>query len=102
VDTRVRLSPVRFSPPTRRISLRSVRSRRRRKETDVDAPSPSRQPIEAIVKTQRERAEEKRQEKLDLVREQVESGSLVIRKMTKDERRRFAPKPNQPKKSAKP
>jgi hypothetical protein len=54
------------------------------------------------VKTQRERAEEKRQEKLDLVREQVESGSLVIRKMTKDERRRFAPKPNQPKKSAKP
>jgi hypothetical protein len=53
------------------------------------------------VKTQRERAEEKRQEKLDLVREQVDSGSLVIRKMTKDERRRYPPKPDQPKRQAK-
>jgi hypothetical protein len=51
------------------------------------------------VKTQRERAEEKRQEKLDLVREQVESGSLVIRKMTKAERRRYPPNPEQPKRS---
>ena len=78
-----------------------VRSRRRRKETDVDAPSPSRRRIEAILKTSRERAEEKRQEKLDLVREQVESGSLVIRKMTKDERRKYPPKPDQPKGPAK-
>jgi hypothetical protein len=52
------------------------------------------------LKTSRERAEEKRQEKLDLVREQVESGSLVIRKMTKDERRRYPPKPDPPKRSA--
>ena len=95
------LLPVRFSPPTQRISLRSSRSRRRRKETDVDAPSPSRRRIEAILKTSRERAEEKRQEKLDLVREQVESGSLVIRKMTKDERRKYPPKPDQPKGPAK-
>jgi hypothetical protein len=95
------LLPVRFSTPTQRISLRSARSRRRRKETDVDAPRPSRRPIEAILKTPRERAEEKRQEKLDLVREQVESGSLVIRPMTKDERRRYPPKPDEPKGPAK-
>jgi hypothetical protein len=43
------------------------------------------------VKTARERAEEKRAEKLELVREQVESGSLVIRKMTAAERRRYPP-----------
>ena len=42
-----------------------------------------------MVKTARERAEEKRQEKLDFVREQVKNGSLVIRKMTADERRRY-------------
>jgi hypothetical protein len=53
------------------------------------------------LKTPRERAEEKRQEKLDLVREQVENGSLVIRKMTKDERRQYPPKPDQPPKGAK-
>jgi hypothetical protein len=53
------------------------------------------------VKTTRERAEEKRQAKLDLVREQVDSGSLVIRKMTEDERRRYPPKPDRPKGSAK-
>jgi hypothetical protein len=41
------------------------------------------------VKTTRERAEEKRQAKLDLVREQLESGSLVIRQMTDEERRRY-------------
>jgi hypothetical protein len=43
------------------------------------------------VKTTRERAEEKRLEKLDLIREQVENGSLVIRQMTDAERRRYAP-----------
>jgi hypothetical protein len=51
------------------------------------------------MRTARERAEDKRQEKLELVREQVESGSLVIRKMTEDERRRYAPRPAQPKRS---
>jgi hypothetical protein len=49
------------------------------------------------VKTTRERAEEKRQAKLDLVREQVASGSLVIRRMTEEERRRYPPRPAQPK-----
>lgn len=41
------------------------------------------------VKTNRERAEEKRQVKLDLIREQVENGVLVIRTMTDEERRRY-------------
>jgi hypothetical protein len=49
------------------------------------------------MKTGRERAEEKREAKLELVREQVESGSLVIRKMTDDERRRYPPPPEVPK-----
>jgi len=49
------------------------------------------------VKTTRERAEEKRQAKLDLVRQQLESGSLVIRQMTDEERRRYPPRPAQPK-----
>jgi hypothetical protein len=46
------------------------------------------------VKSARERADEKRAQKLALVREQVESGSLVIRKMTDEERRRFPPRPS--------
>ena len=49
------------------------------------------------MKTVRERAEEKRAEKLERVREQVESGSLVIRQMTDEERRRYPPRPAQPK-----
>jgi hypothetical protein len=51
-----------------------------------------------VVKTSRERAEEKRVAKLALVREQVDSGSLVIRPMTAEERRRYPPRPNPPKK----
>jgi hypothetical protein len=50
------------------------------------------------VKTARQRAEEKRLAKLDLVREQVSSGSLVIRQMTDEERRRYPPRPSEPKK----
>jgi hypothetical protein len=50
------------------------------------------------VKTTRERAEERREAKLELVKEQVESGSLVIRQMTDEERERYAPRPVQPKK----
>jgi hypothetical protein len=49
------------------------------------------------VKTSRERAEEKRAEKLEQVREQVHSGSLVIRKMTAEERRRYPPVASQQK-----
>jgi hypothetical protein len=43
------------------------------------------------VKTARQRAEEKRAEKLEQVREQVQDGSLVIRQMTAEERRRYPP-----------
>jgi hypothetical protein len=47
--------------------------------------------------TTRARAEQKRESKLELVREQVESGSLVIRKMTDEERRQYPPRPVAPK-----
>jgi hypothetical protein len=40
-------------------------------------------------KTQREREAEQRQLKLDRIKEQVDEGSLVIRKMTDEERERF-------------
>ena len=53
-------------------------------------------PRRAPMKTTRERAEEKREAKLEMVREQVESGSLVIRPMTDDERRRYPPRADAP------
>lgn len=49
------------------------------------------------MKTTRERAEEKRQEKLDGVRRQIESGSLVVRQMTDEERLRYPPRDAVPK-----
>ncbi len=45
------------------------------------------------MKTGWERAEEKRQAKLEQVQEQVENGSLVIRQMTDEERERYPPRP---------
>ena len=45
------------------------------------------------MKTGSEKAAEKRAAKLEIVREQVESGSLVIRRMTAEERRRYPPRP---------
>jgi hypothetical protein len=53
-----------------------------------------------LVKTARDKAEEKRVAKLELVREQVESGSLVIRQMTDEERGRYPPRPVPPKRPA--
>jgi hypothetical protein len=53
------------------------------------------------MKTARERAEEKRLEKLELVRAQVESGELVIRQMTEEERRRYPRLPPQSNRRAK-
>ena len=49
------------------------------------------------MKSTRERAEEKREAKLELVREQVQNGSLVIRQMTKEERRRYPRRTDPPK-----
>lgn len=51
------------------------------------------------MKTARERAEEKRQEKLEGVRDQVANGSLVIRQMTDEERQKYPPRPAPPKQS---
>jgi hypothetical protein len=55
---------------------------------------------DGIMKTTRERAEERRLAKLELVREQVENGSLVIRPMTDDERRRYPPRPVKPRRGS--
>jgi hypothetical protein len=52
------------------------------------------------MKTARERAEEKREAKLELVREQVASGALVIRQMTDDERLRYPARAARPRGSA--
>lgn len=52
------------------------------------------------MKSARERAAEKRAEKLELVREQIQNGSLVIRRMTDEERRRYPPRPAQTKRPA--
>ena len=45
------------------------------------------------MKSGREKAEEKRQAKLAQVQEQVDDGSLVIRKMTQEEREKYPPRP---------
>ena len=50
------------------------------------------------MKTTREKAE-KRQAKLELIDEQVRSGTLVIRPMTAEERRCYAPRSAPPKRS---
>jgi hypothetical protein len=50
--------------------------------------------------TPQERAEQKRREKLQLMREQVDSGQLKIRKMTPAERAKHPPRPR-PQKRAK-
>ena len=48
------------------------------------------------AKSARERAEEKRQAKLENVRDEVEKGSLIIRQMTDEERRLYPPRPGAP------
>jgi hypothetical protein len=45
------------------------------------------------MKTAREKADEKRQAKLEEIQAQLDSGTLVIRPMTPDERRRYPPRP---------
>ena len=50
------------------------------------------------VKTPKERQDEKRQAKLDEIQEQIESGDLVVRKMTPAERKKFPPRPPREKK----
>jgi hypothetical protein len=45
------------------------------------------------MKTQAERAEEKRQDRLEEMDRQIKDGSLKVRKMTAAERKRFPPVP---------
>lgn len=47
------------------------------------------------MSTQRERAEEKRRQKLAEIEQQVQDGSLTIRPMTPAERKKY-PKPAEP------
>jgi hypothetical protein len=44
--------------------------------------------------TQAQRAAEKRRMRLEEIRRQVKEGSLKIRKMTAEERKRFPPRPS--------
>ena len=46
-----------------------------------------------------DKTEQRRLEKLALVQEQVDNGSLVIRKMTAEERRRYPPVARQEKRT---
>ena len=45
------------------------------------------------MSTSKERAEQKRREKLEQIREQLDSGELTIRKMTPAERKKHPPRP---------
>lgn len=47
--------------------------------------------------TPKERADEKRREKLADIKEQVDKGELMIRKMTPAERKANPPRPRKPK-----
>jgi hypothetical protein len=46
------------------------------------------------MKTQRERDDEKRRQKLQEIEEQVKKGSLVVRQMTPEERERDRTRPS--------
>ena len=48
------------------------------------------------MKTQKERAEERKREKLEQMKEQVERGQLTIRQMTPEERAAQPPRPREP------
>jgi hypothetical protein len=52
------------------------------------------------MKTQRERDQEKRDQRLRDMNEAVEDGRLVIRRMTQAERKRFPPKERTPRRSS--
>ncbi len=51
-----------------------------------------------MARTVREQQDKRREEKLKQVQEQVDDGSLVIRKMTQKERKANPPKPRKEKK----
>jgi hypothetical protein len=49
------------------------------------------------MKTAHERQEEQRQAKLKLMRQQIKAGKLVVRQMTDEERKKYPPGPEKPK-----
>jgi hypothetical protein len=49
------------------------------------------------LKTPQERADERRRQKLAEVQAQIDNGTLVVRKMTAEERKRNPPAPPRPK-----
>jgi hypothetical protein len=49
------------------------------------------------VKTHKERAEERRREKLEQIQDQVDKGQLTIRQMTPEERAANPPRRREPK-----
>jgi hypothetical protein len=98
----VRACLAREGPLADAAHLRASISAGDRKDPDVpkaamdSLPRPSALTGRAQLKTARERAEEKRLEKLEHVQEEVKSGSLVIRQMTDEERERYPPRPPAP------
>ena len=48
------------------------------------------------MSTSKERAQQKRREKLAMIREQLDSGELTIRQMTPAERKKHPPRPAEP------
>ncbi len=44
------------------------------------------------MKTQKERADERRKEKLESIQEQIDRGTLTVRKMTPEEREAHPPR----------
>jgi hypothetical protein len=48
------------------------------------------------VSTSKERAEQKRREKLELINEQLDKGELTIRQMTPAERKQYPPSDEKP------
>lgn len=54
------------------------------------------------MKTQKQRADERRNEKLAQVQDQVDQGTLTIRKMTAKERKANPPRPRTEKKRRRP
>jgi hypothetical protein len=61
-------------------------------ENDKEKPPRRRKPPAKGTSPTARRQQKRREEKLRLVREQVEEGSLTIRKMTPEERKKFPPR----------
>lgn len=83
--------PCRLDPRARLVTLDAGSA-----ATHVDAPGVGRVSLVlggGLVRTTRERADQERQAKLEHIRQQVKDGSLVIRRMTEEERQRYPPRP---------